>query len=156
MSPAPINALFSKNTTLRGSCGSPTKGPPVPCHKLSHTIVPFVMDRIGPDSRPAEKGSAPVYIKICWRPTWEPHYAHFSCIRHLTGPRQYNAAVLSGTGPSTVLTETHKWELTSGIERGIFHFTYPHREMCWAGGNVYIGQSDAFFFFLPLPTSLEP
>lgn len=44
----------------------------------------------------------------------------------------------------TLCWQRHKWELTLGIERGIFHFTYPHREMCWGCGNVYIRLSDVF------------
>lgn len=73
----------------------------------------------------------------------------FSCIR--LSPALVNTTLWYC--PALVLTlcwQRHKWELTLGIERGIFHFTYPHREMCWGCGNVYIRQSDFFFFPLEL------
>lgn len=117
-------------------------------YKLPCAIVPFVMTEFhsewGQNGRPAEKWSAPVYIKICWRPTWDLHYVHFAALG--LSPALVNTTLWYC--PALVLTlcwQRHKWELTLGTETGIFHFTYPHREMCWGCGNVYIRQSDIFF-----------
>lgn len=126
-----------------------TPHPPTPTRPQA---VPYYCsvcdDRIsqwmGPNERPAEKWSAPVHIKICWRPTWDLHYVHLAALGF---HRLALVNTAQGYCPALVLTlcwQRHKWELTLGIERGIFHFTYAHREMCWGCGNVYIRLSDVF------------
>lgn len=122
--------------------------PSPPGHKLSCTIVPFVMteyhseweqttDLQRSESAPLHKDLLTAHLGTALCP--------FSCIR--LSPALVNTTLWYC--PALVLTlcwQRHKWELTLGIERGIFQFTYPYREMCWSCGNVHIRQSDVCFF----------
>lgn len=145
---SPINTLFARNATFQGSC----------CHKHSPpTSRPQAVlyycticdDRIsqwmGANDRPAEKWSAPLHKDLLTAHLGTA-LCPFSCIR--LSPALVNTTLWYC--PALVLTlcwQRHKWELTLGIEKGIFHFTYPYREMCWSCGNVYIRQSDVCLVF---------
>lgn len=144
---SPTDTLIARNAAVQGRwCHKhpPTSRPQAALHYCT-VCDDRISQWMGPNGRPADKWSAPVYIKICWRPTWELHYVHFAALG--LSPALVNTTLWYC--PALVLTlcwQRHKWELTLEIETGIFHFTYPQREMCWACGNVYIRQSDIFSF----------
>lgn len=143
----PINTLFARNATLQGSC----------CHKhppphLQATSSPVLLYHLWWQNITVNGSKRPTCREVkCTCLHKDLLTAHlgtalcpFSCIR--LSPALVNTTLWYC--PALVLTlcwQRHKWELTLGIERGIFHFTYPHREMCWGCGNVYIRQSDFFF-----------
>lgn len=70
---------------------------------------------MGPNVRPVEKQSAPVHIKICWRPTWDLHYVHLAAL----GFHNTTTVVLSSAGPYTVLTEAQMGADIGNRERHI-------------------------------------
>ncbi len=74
-----FNTLFTIYTTIH--CGCYHKHPPTwrPQAVLYHCAIyeDKMSPWMGPHERPAEKWSAPVHIKICWRPTWD-HYVHLA------------------------------------------------------------------------------
>lgn len=141
----PINTLLNRNATLRGSCYH--KHPPLPPgHKLSCTIVLFVMTEYPSEwDQTTDLQRSKEHLST-YKDLLTAHLGTalcpFSCIR-------LSQALVSTTlwyCPALVLTlcwQRHKWELTLGMERGISHFTYPHREMCWGCANVSIRQSAA-------------
>lgn len=89
-----------------------------------------------PNNWAIEKGSAPVHIKICWRPTWELHYVHLAAL----GFHWASSIQQLWHCPALVLAlswQRPKRELTLAMERGIFHYTNPHGVMCWVCGNGF-------------------
>lgn len=141
---SPINTLFTVYTSIQSRC----------YHKHPHlkaTSCPIPLFCLWWQNIPVNGTKWPTCREVkCTCPHKDLLTAHlgpvlcpFSCIRlslALVNTTLWYCLVLV----LTMCWQRHKWELTLGIERGIFHFTYPHREMCWGCGNVYIRQSDRF------------